>query len=191
MNDFENLFKKRGYKKIEQDKIYVDRYVVVEKKSSTAKTVAKKNNRNFVVPKSEHKELYDYDEDLLRNSRIAKSSSCVDIILNDASRLDKKVALFLSQDRVNYDAVLDLHGLKIQEAFELFRKFIKCNFVLNKRLLLVITGFGNPDNSETLRSNLMKWVNGGNDLRKIILYIGFAQARDGGQGAFCCYLRSY
>ena len=105
----------------------------------------------------------------------------------------KKVRKSKSENNINqkYDAILDLHGLKIPEAFEAFISFIRKNFVLNKRSLLVITGLGNPENFHSIKNSLIRWIEGRNDLQKMISCFEHPPVRDGGAGAFLIHLRKF
>ena len=167
--DNEDLFKKAGYKKIIHKKVYVDSYFGIEAKKLPTR-VKKSHRRDFILPEKNIKQSYDFDDELLKTTLSSRQKQNYEIILNDKSKLDKKLILSFEKNTIIYDDKIDLHGLKIQEAFEIFIKFIKHNFLLNRRLLLIITGFGSSSNSDdTINSNLIKWINGNNDLKKIVL----------------------
>lgn len=104
---------------------------------------------------------------------------------------NKKIFQNNRYKRQQYDDTLDLHGLQISEAFDILMLFIRKNFIANKRLLLVVTGLGDVNNPYTIKNNVNRWMQGRNDLQKMISRFNHPDRCEGGEGAFCLYLRKY
>ena len=53
----------------------------------------------------------------------------------------------------------------------------------------IVTGKG--ESVDSIRNNLLNWINGNLEIKKIISFIGQAHQKCGGNGAFYCYLKKY
>ena len=66
---------------------------------------------------------------------------------------------FPKKDNKNaYDASIDLHGLKLDEAENLFYESITFCQARGERVLLVITGRGTPEKPGLIKSNIERWI---------------------------------
>lgn len=79
---------------------------------------------------------------------------------------------------------LDLHGMSAAAAHNLLVSFIKTQFHLQNRKLLVITGKG----SGMLREALPQWLSTA-ELANMVSACEIAKAKDGGDGAYYVTLR--
>ncbi|MBQ4874943.1 MAG: peptidoglycan editing factor PgeF [Rickettsiaceae bacterium H1] len=86
-------------------------------------------------------------------------------------------------DNVRIDK-LDLHGCTTEEAYETLSNFIRRQFDLGNRSLLIITGKG----SGIIRENVYKWLQYSN-LNKYVLDFNKAAIKDGGEGAIYLTLK--
>jgi len=79
---------------------------------------------------------------------------------------------------------LDLHGMTAANAHNILISFIKTQFHLQNRKLLVITGKG----SGMLREALPQWLSTA-ELSRMVSACEIAKAKDGGDGAYYVTLR--
>ena len=107
---------------------------------------------------------------------------------------------FTTQDTTaNIMRRLDLHGLSLDKANEIVRKFIIKSLEDGCKKLLIITGKGlrskvhnNPYLSEqmnVLKYSVPEFIKNEQDLVKKISKISTASLKDGGEGAFYIFLR--
>ena len=107
---------------------------------------------------------------------------------------------FIKQNTtVNKIRKLDLHGLSLNEANKIVKKFVIQSFEERYRKLLVITGKGlrsqihkNPYLSEQmniLKHSVPEFIKNDEDLLEKISSISTADLKDGGEGAFYIFLR--
>lgn len=110
-----------------------------------------------------------------------------DIFIDDRRTIEVSILKKLSRGSHPIDITIDLHGYKIDDAYEIFYRAIVYGIKNRLRLILVITGKGEK-NGRSIRSELIKWIN----IPKIssyILYVAEADKKHGGDGAFYCLLR--
>jgi DNA-nicking Smr family endonuclease len=96
------------------------------------------------------------------------------------------------------DARIDLHGLTQAVAHRTLYSWLKTAHKRGHRLVLVITGKGNPKNEEdaawmksehgVLKQMVPRWLNE-TELAALIAHIRPAHAKHGGEGALYVYLR--
>jgi DNA-nicking Smr family endonuclease len=108
----------------------------------------------------------------------------------DSRRFEK-----LRRGRIEPEARLDLHGMTSERAHAALVGFLLGAHAAEKRLVLVITGKGRPDDSPhqprvhgVLRHSLPHWL-AQPPLAGRILQVAPAHPRHGGSGAFYVYLR--
>jgi len=111
-----------------------------------------------------------------------------------------KDAVFLRQNTtVNKIGRLDLHGLSLNQANKVAKKFIIESFAKGYKKLLIITGKGlrskvhnNPYLSEqmnVLKHSVPEFIKNDEDLFGKISKISTADLKDGGEGAFYIFLK--
>ena len=94
----------------------------------------------------------------------------------------------LKQGRINWDAKLDLHGLKPEEAAQRLLDFILQQYALEHRCLLIIHGKGSHRNEAPVLKNLVNhW------LHQIPQVLAFHSAipKEGGSGALYVLLKRH
>ena len=94
---------------------------------------------------------------------------------------------------------LDLHGLSLNQANKIVKKFIIESFEYGYKKLLIITGKGlrskvhqNPYLSEqmnVLKHSVPEFIKNDEDLFEKIKRISIADLKDGGEGAFYIFLK--
>ena len=112
---------------------------------------------------------------------------------------DKNVDFIKQNTTVNKIRKLDLHGLSLNEANKIVKKFVIQSFEEGYRKLLIITGKGlrskmhkNPYLSEqmnVLKHSVPEFIKNDEDLLEKISSISTADLKDGGEGAFYIFLR--
>lgn len=107
--------------------------------------------------------------------------------LGNVKDLDKSTAKKIISGKFTADATLDLHGMSQRDALEIIHKFIKNNFALQKRKLIIITGKG-IDNKGILKQKTPAWLNY-SGIKELILLFSYAKYKDGGKGALYVLLR--
>ena len=131
-------------------------------------------------------------EFILDSSKIFQKERVVnfktDLKLNSCDRINTHTYKKINKNFV-YDAKIDLHGCSLETAFVAFCNFVRDNFNIGNRTLLVITGVGRDDkNTGVIRKNLTSWIKI-SEIQDKILYCGNAKITDGGKGAFYLMLR--
>ena len=106
---------------------------------------------------------------------------------NKTLGVNRKSIKKMRAGNLNINSRLDLHGYKIKEAEIIFTKFIKDNYFLNKRNLLVISGKGNLGKGK-IRQSIPIWLNN-SPLSEMVYIYSSAARKDGGDGAFYICLR--
>lgn len=100
--------------------------------------------------------------------------------------LSKQQFKHLQQGRGTWEARLDLHGFKPEQAQEALCQFIKEQQALAHRLLLIIHGKGGRSGNAPVLKNLVnRWL----PQLDAVLAFHSAQAKDGGNGAVYVLLK--
>ncbi len=100
-----------------------------------------------------------------------------------------EVARQLHRGEFSIQAHIDLHGLKVEEAKEVFEEFLKWAVTYNKRGLLIIHGRGLSSPQEpVLKKKVVEWLTHG-PWRKWVVAYASARKCDGGLGATYVLLR--
>ena len=112
---------------------------------------------------------------------------------------DKDVDLIKPNTRTNRIRKLDLHGISLDQANKIVKKFIIESFKNKYKKLLIITGKGlrskvhkNPYLSEqmnVLKYSVPAFIKNDEDLFNKIKKMSNADLKDGGEGAFYIFLR--
>ena len=112
---------------------------------------------------------------------------------------DKDTNFTKQNTTVNKIRRLDLHGLSLNQANKIVKKFIIESFEYGYKKLLIITGKGlrskvhqNPYLSEqmnVLKHSVPKFIKNDEDLFEKIKRISIADLKDGGEGAFYIFLK--
>ncbi len=106
--------------------------------------------------------------------------------------LDQLTVAKLRQGGFSPEASLDLHGLRVPQAFEALRGFFRSAWYRSMRCVLVVTGRGrnSPDGIAVLKEKLRFWFTQ-EPFKRVILAFCTARTHDGGPGSVYVLLRKY
>ncbi len=112
---------------------------------------------------------------------------------------DKDIDLTKQNTKQNKIAKIDLHGISLDRANKIVKKFIEQSFELGYKKVLIITGKGSrskvyddPYRSKqmnTLRYSVPEYIKNEEDFCNKISGIYEADLKDGGEGAIYVYLK--
>jgi len=104
--------------------------------------------------------------------------------------MDQKIFRQLKAGQLSPEAHLDLHGLNAEQAYEGLLGFVREQYFLGKRCLLLIPGRGinSPGGMPVLKQELKGWLTR-DPLKRVVLGFSTAQPRHGGAGAIYVLLR--
>jgi DNA-nicking Smr family endonuclease len=111
--------------------------------------------------------------------------------------LERKLRTRLKRGRESIEAVIDLHGMRQDEAHEALIGFLERSAARGARLVLVVTGKGGQGADDghggfqergVLRRNVPHWLRMA-ELRQLVMGFDEADARHGGSGALYVRLR--
>ena len=111
-----------------------------------------------------------------------------DLTIGDATRLDGKKATRLRRGKLPIEGTLDLHGMKVDEAYSQLIRYVERAYDQQRRCLLVITGKGRGGGPGAIKQAFARWVNAP-ELRRFVLAVEQATAKDGGSGAYYVLLK--
>jgi DNA-nicking Smr family endonuclease len=100
--------------------------------------------------------------------------------------VDGQTLKHLSRGERRVEAVIDLHGMTLQDAYSALLRFIEIQAAGGKRCLLVITGKGGPDRPGRLKLEVPLWLEG---WKPPVLAVTNAQPKHGGAGALYVLLQ--
>ncbi len=91
---------------------------------------------------------------------------------------------------ISWQAYIDLHGMRVDEAKEALRDFFHRNFLQNNRCLLIVHGRGlhSEEKIPVLKRQVINWLTRG-FLQKYTLAFVSAKPYDGGSGALYVLIR--
>ncbi len=117
---------------------------------------------------------------------------CTEYIQGNVKGLDPRILNKLKRGAYSPEAHLDLHGLILEDAWNILVDFIKGCYLQGKRCVLIITGRGknSPFGKSILRENLQMWLTK-DPFKRVILAFTTAQPKHGGTGAVYVLLRKY
>jgi DNA-nicking Smr family endonuclease len=103
--------------------------------------------------------------------------------------ISPEVVKKLHQGNFSIQGYIDLHGLTVAEAQEVFEKFLKESVAAGKRGVLVVHGRGlSSPNEPVLKTRVFHWLTRG-PWRKWVMAFSSARSCDGGAGATYVLLR--
>ena len=94
----------------------------------------------------------------------------------------------LNKNRIEPDGIIDLHGLKLQEAKLILKNYIFQAFNNNKRNILIITGKG-LNKTGVLKKEVPIWLND-IEIKKLLISYENAPKSFGGEGALIIRLKN-
>lgn len=112
-------------------------------------------------------------------------------------QLEKNTLKRIQKGKIKISGSIDLHGCTIEQSKKLILQFISDNYLLQNRLLLIISGKGKRltvsdgwKGIGKIKSNVPLWLNS-QALYKKILWFDTAPPNKGGEGAFLVYLKKF
>ncbi len=111
------------------------------------------------------------------------------LALGRTADMDRRQARRLKRGELPVDSRLDLHGLTLERAHAALSTFIRGAHARGARLVVVVTGKGDPARGGgRIRNEAPHWLNQP-DLRSLVVAVTEARGRDGGGGALYVLLK--
>jgi DNA-nicking Smr family endonuclease len=128
-------------------------------------------------------------EELVRTGKGFVVADTAEYIEGTGYQVNHAVAERLHRGEFSIQDHIDLHGLSVENARDVFEDFLKKNIADGKRMILVIHGRGLSSPAEPiLKTNVFKWLTTGT-WRKWVMAFASARLCDGGAGATYVLLR--
>ena len=121
---------------------------------------------------------------------ITNTISVVNKVLktNVTFTLDNKIKKQIKSNRLNLEAIIDLHGKTEVQAYESIKKFIKNCYFNNFKNIMIVTGKG-PNNKGKLKLKTPLWLKS-EDLSKYVVGFETMPHNKGGEGALFVQLKN-
>ena len=103
-------------------------------------------------------------------------------------KLDNRIKKQVKSNKLNFDAIIDLHGKTEIHAFESVKKFIKNCYFNNFKNIMIVTGKG-PNNKGKLKLKTPLWLKS-EDLSKYVVGFETMPHNKGGEGALFVQLKN-
>ena len=126
-----------------------------------------------------------------KNKKINSNTiSAIDKVLtpNVTFTLDSKIKKKIKSNRLNFDAVIDLHGKTEVQAYELIKNFIKDCYFDNLKIIMIVTGKG-PNSKGKLKLKTPLWLKN-EELAKYVVGFETMPHNKGGEGALFVQLKN-
>ena len=128
-------------------------------------------------------------EELIRTGKGFVVADTAEYIEGTGYQVNRAVAERLHRGEFSIQGHIDLHGLSVENARDVFEDFFKKSIADGKRMVLVIHGRGLSSPAEPiLKTNVFKWLTTGH-WRKWVIAFASARLCDGGAGATYVLLR--
>ena len=128
-------------------------------------------------------------EQLVRTGKGFVVAATDEYIEGTGYRINRSVAERLHRGEFSIQGHIDLHGLRVEDARDVFEDFLKMSIAEGKRMVLVIHGRGlSSPEKPILKTNVYKWLTTG-PWRKWVMAFASARLCDGGAGATYILLR--
>jgi DNA-nicking Smr family endonuclease len=128
-------------------------------------------------------------EDLVKYGKGFNVSDTPEYIEGTGYHVHPEIARRLHQGDYSIQAFVDLHGFLVEDATEVFGKFLKWAVTMGKTGVLIIHGRGLSSPSEPiLKNKVIEWLTRG-PWRKWVVAYSSARKCDGGAGATYVLLR--
>ena len=126
-----------------------------------------------------------------RNKNInSDTSSVVNKVLrpNITFILDSKIKKQIRNNRLSFDAIIDLHGKTEFQAYETIKNFIKDCYFNNFKSIMIVTGKG-PNSKGKLKLKTPLWLKS-ESLSKYVVGFATMPHNKGGEGALFVQLKN-
>jgi DNA-nicking Smr family endonuclease len=128
-------------------------------------------------------------EELVRTGKGFVVADTAEYIEGTGYQVNRAVAEKLHRGEFSIQGHIDLHGLSVENARDVFEDFFKKCIADGKRMVLIIHGRGLSSPAEPiLKTNVLKWLTTG-PWRKWVMAFASARLCDGGAGATYVLLR--
>ena len=107
---------------------------------------------------------------------------------NVTFKLDSKIKKQIKSNRLNFDAIIDLHGKTETQAYELIKNFIIDCYFNNFKNIIIVTGKG-PNNKGKLKLKTPLWLKT-EILSKYLVGFETMPHNKGGEGALFVQLKN-
>ena len=107
---------------------------------------------------------------------------------NITFRIDSKIKKQIRNNKLNFDAVIDLHGKTEIQAYESIKSFIKNCYFNNFKSIMIITGKGLNNNGK-LKHKTPLWLKN-KDLSKYLVGFETMPHNKGGEGALFVQIKN-
>ena len=107
---------------------------------------------------------------------------------NISFTLDSKIKKQIKNNKLTFDAIVDLHGETEVQAYEIIKNFIKDSYFNNFKTILIVTGKG-PNNKGKLKLKTPLWLKS-EDLSKYVVGFEIMPHNKGGEGALVVQLKN-
>ena len=136
------------------------------------------SNLNFIKKVDKNYKLN--TKNITAFSKVLKPNSCF--------TLDNKTIRKLSNDKLNIDAILDLHGKTEVQAYEIIKNFIKNSYLNELKSIIIITGKGTNGHGK-LKLKTPFWLRS-EELSKFLVGFENMPNNKGGDGALFVKLKN-
>ena len=102
--------------------------------------------------------------------------------------LDRNIKKQLKNDRLNFDAIIDLHGKTEVQAYESIKNFINNCYLNNLKNIIIVTGKG-PNSKGKLKLKTPLWLKS-EVLSKFVVGFETMPLNKGGEGALFVQLKN-
>jgi len=141
------------------------------------------------IMKKEEEEALRKLENLIKSGKGFNVSDTPEYIEGTGYHVHPEIAKRLHKGDFSIQAYVDLHGLVVEEAKDVFDKFLKWATTTRKQGILIIHGRGLSSPSEpVLKRKVIEWLTRG-PWRKWVIAYASARKCDGGAGATYVLLR--
>jgi len=140
---------------------------------------------NFYI--SNYKSIKKVDKDKKINSSTILGINKV-LKSNVTFTLDSKIKKQIKNNRLNFDAIIDLHGKTEVQAYELIKNFIKNCYFNNFKSIMIVTGKG-PNSKGKLKLKTPLWLKS-EVLSKYVVGFETMPNNKGGEGALFVQLKN-
>ncbi len=102
--------------------------------------------------------------------------------------LDNKIKKQIKSNRLNFDAIIDLHGKTEVQAYESIKNFIKDCYSNSSKSIMIVTGKG-PNSKGKLKLKTPLWLKS-EELSKYVVGFETMPRNKGGEGALFVQLKN-
>lgn len=158
--------------------------------SPLSQSMTAKNRRRDNAESSDDLWVADYLRNLVQGTVEFELSYSEEYMHGFIQDLDRKVLAKLKTGRFSVEAHLDMHGLNALQARDATADFLRTQYHLGRRCVLLIPGRGknSPGGQALIREELPLWLTR-EPLRRIVLAFCTALPQHGGAGALYILLR--